>query len=222
MTRMIDKMGWKALCASMLLAGGVLAAENELPKCPVTGEPVDFSVSTSTDHGPVYFCCKGCIKKFKADPASFSKEVAEQRAALAKLDKVQVKCPISGEPIDPKVSIEHHGKKVFFCCPKCIGKFQKDPAKYAKALAASYTYQTKCPITGEEIDPAVFTTLADGRKIYYCCKGCEKKLFGNPVKFLPKLAEQGYPYTPKDLKKKSASDHDDHDHGSHGGHGHGG
>jgi len=112
--------------------------------------------------GPVYFCCKRCIKKFKANPAKFADEVAEQRAVLAKRPKVQVACPLSGEPINPKVFVEYGGKKVYMCCKKCVKHFKESPAKYAKAIAASYTYQTKCPVTGEEIDPTSFTQLANG------------------------------------------------------------
>ncbi|MFQ5495237.1 MAG: hypothetical protein ACE5EX_07625, partial [Phycisphaerae bacterium] len=44
------------------------AGEPKLPNCPIMGESVDFSVSTMTDDGPVYFCCPGCIKKFKKNP----------------------------------------------------------------------------------------------------------------------------------------------------------
>ncbi len=43
-------------------------------------------------------------------------------------------CPVSGEPADPAVFLEHEGKKVYFCCDACFTTFKADPAKYfAKA-----------------------------------------------------------------------------------------
>ena len=43
-------------------------------------------------------------------------------------------CPVMGNPIDPEVSIEHKGRKVYFCCKPCIEKFEKEPAKYLAKL----------------------------------------------------------------------------------------
>ncbi len=43
-------------------------------KCPVMGEEVDKEVTTVSYKGKVYgFCCKGCIKKFAADPDKYLK-----------------------------------------------------------------------------------------------------------------------------------------------------
>ncbi|RMF77332.1 MAG: hypothetical protein D6744_11455, partial [Planctomycetota bacterium] len=40
------------------------ADEVHLPNCPVSGEPIDFLSAIETDEGPVYFCCKMCMKKY--------------------------------------------------------------------------------------------------------------------------------------------------------------
>jgi YHS domain-containing protein len=37
----------------------------------------------NTDDGPVYFCCKGCAAKYKANPAKYAEKVAAQRKFLA-------------------------------------------------------------------------------------------------------------------------------------------
>lgn len=204
------------------------AGESDMPNCPVMGEPIDLKVSTATETGPVFFCCKGCVKRYNANPSKYAKDVAKQRAFLAKRDKVQVTCPVTGEAVDHKTTIQHEGKTVAFCCKGCVSKFKNDPSRYRKNLANSYTFQTKCPVMDEEIDPAVFTTLASGQNIYYCCKGCEKRMLGNPEKYAARLASQGFGYSPKELVKKGAAksheghDHSDHDHGGHGGHNHGG
>jgi YHS domain-containing protein len=176
-------------------------AEAKLPLCPVMGESIDFSVKSMTDDGPVYFCCKMCVKKFEKQPSKYSEKAAEQKAALAKMPRVQVTCPLSGEPIDKKMFVEVDGKKVYTCCGDCKSKYAADPAKYAAKLAASYTYQTKCPVMGGDINPTVFGDLPSGQRIYYCCPACDEKLKKDPAKYAAKLAEQGIKLDTKEAKK---------------------
>ena len=175
--------------------------EAKLPLCPVMGEPINFSIKSMTDDGTVYFCCKMCIKKFAKQPTKYSKKAAEQKAALAKMPRVQVSCPLSGKPIDPKMFAEVDGKKIYTCCGKCKTRVAANPGKYAAKLAASYTYQTKCPVMGGDIDPTVFGDMASGQRIYYCCPACDKKLKKNPAKYAAKLAEQGIKLDTKEAKK---------------------
>ena len=195
------------------------------PMCPMMDEPASLAISTPTDDGPVYFCCQGCISKFKKDPAKYATKVAAQRKVLADRAKVQVTCPVTKEPVDQKVFVESNGKKVHFCCKGCAGKYQKDPAKYASALANSYTFQTKCPVMGGTIVPTVYTTLSTGETIYYCCKGCDKPLRANPAKYNKNLASQSILVNWADVKKADGKkEHDGHDHSGHdhSGHDHGG
>src|SRR5262245_4713787 len=80
------------------------------PHCIVMDDdPIDFRVSVMTDDGPVYFCCKHCIKKYKADTAKYADHVKTQREALAKMPHVQVTCPLSGEPVKSSVFVEEKG-----------------------------------------------------------------------------------------------------------------
>lgn len=46
----------------------------------------------------------------------------------------QTLCPVMGNPIDKNVFVEYEGKKVYFCCPGCIEKFQAEPEKYLSKL----------------------------------------------------------------------------------------
>ncbi len=170
---------------------GVQPQPEGVAMCPVMNEPVSYFVSTPTADGPVYFCCKGCIKKFKKNTSKYAAKVERQRAVLAKLPKIQVSCPVSGEVVDSAVTVDHNGEKVAFCCTKCKDKFQSYPSRFKAKLAASYTYQTKCPIMGEEIDPEAFTEFNTGEKVYYCCPKCADKLIADPAKYNDKLVEQG-------------------------------
>lgn len=202
-------------------AHGQAAAQ---PMCPVMDEPVNLALSVSTDDGPVYFCCKGCVSKYQQNPGKYAAKVTMQRKALADRAKVQVTCPVSKEPVDQKVFSETNGKKVYFCCKGCLGKYQGDPAKYAAALANSYTYQTKCPVMGGDINPKASTTLSTGETIYYCCPGCDKPLRENPAKYNKNLASQGILVNWAEVKKADDGAHQGHDHGDHGhgDHDHGG
>jgi len=163
-----------------------------VPECPVMGEPANLFVKTDAKDGPVYFCCKDCISKYTANPAKYAKKVEAQRKALDTLPKVQVTCPLSGEPIDPKVSFEQGGQKIYACCSKCIEPMKKDFAKYKAKLAGSYTYQTKCPISGEDISPKAFADFSSDQRVYFCCDKCKAKFQGDPAKYAAKLKEQGY------------------------------
>jgi YHS domain-containing protein len=163
-----------------------------LPACPVMSDnPINLSISAATADGPVYFCCTDCIDTYKANPREYARQVAAQRQTLAALPKVQTTCPVMGKPIDKKISVDYRGQKVYFCCKGCDVKFQKNPKQYRAALANSYTYQMKCPVMGGAIDPQAFLQLADGRKVFFCCKGCDKKFASQPAKYLAKLESQG-------------------------------
>ena len=129
-------------------------------------------------------------------------------------------CPVSREQVDSKVFTEYKGTKVHFCCKGCIDKFLADPDKYRAALANSYTYQVKCPVTGEDIDPQ-----ARVGRIYFCCKSCDKKFSSNIDKYAPNLEAQGYRFDAGEMKHDTPSQSGARNSGSsgheHGGVGHG-
>lgn len=174
----------------------------KMPSCVVMADdPINLAVSIQTDDGPVYFCCERCIDKYKGNPKKYADSLKAQRAALEKLPHVQVACPVEGEPIDKKASMEHKGQKVGFCCEKCMAKFKADPAKYEAKLLGSYTYQTKCPVAGEPVDPKAFKKIGDN-KVYFCCEKCMTKFDKDPGKYLPKLDEQGMSIDMKAVEAK--------------------
>ena len=45
--------------------------------CPVMGKPIDKSVFKEYQGQKVYFCCPGCIEKFKADPEKYTKDLPQ-------------------------------------------------------------------------------------------------------------------------------------------------
>lgn len=117
-------------------------------KCPVLGGNIDKSVFTDYEGKRIYFCCAGCIDKFKKDPKKYMKILKDQGVEPEKAPKRQEKCPITGEKINKKIFADYQGKRVYFCCTDCKQKFLKSPKKYIDKLEAAgidLCADGKCP-----------------------------------------------------------------------------
>jgi Cu(I)/Ag(I) efflux system membrane fusion protein len=57
-----------------------------------------------------------------------------------------------------------------------------------QAATPAGTVQTTCPVMGGPIDPKVYTEYK-GKRVYFCCKGCDKKFLENPELYLDKLPQ---------------------------------
>lgn len=159
------------------------------PLCPISGKELSSrEYSTEYKGKKVYFCCNKCPKMFLSDPSKYAEQVKAQWEAMRPL-RVQVKCPGTGKPINPKIFVEGEHAKVYFCCNNCKSGWNKDSSKMKAKLKDSYTYQTSCPIMGGDIDPTVSATYKD-RTIYYCCSMCDKKFQKDPAKYLAKIDEE--------------------------------
>jgi len=69
------------------------------------------------------------------------KETAIETAEEAKKTVTEVAaeieqtiCPVMEGPINKDIFTEYKGKKVYFCCPGCKEKFEKEPEKYLSKL----------------------------------------------------------------------------------------
>lgn len=62
------------------------------------------------------------------------------------------------------------------------------------ALVISYSLfaapQTKCPVLDGPIDKKVFVDYK-GKRVYFCCAGCEKEFNKDPNKYLKKMEADG-------------------------------
>ena len=104
--------------------------------------------------------------------------------------KSQTTCPVMGNKIDKDVYVDYQGQRVYFCCPSCKETFLKDPEKYFSKVQKDgvvlESVQKKCPVMGGDIDKKVFIDYK-GRRIYFCCAGCEEKFLADPEKYLNKI-----------------------------------
>ena len=109
---------------------------------------------------------------------------------------IQTHCPVMGNPINKDIFVEYKGKKVYFCCDGCDDMFLKDPEKYLDKLPqfknseveGSDIEQKICPVMGNPIDKNIFIEYK-GKKVYFCCPGCDKIFNENPEKYLDKLPQ---------------------------------
>jgi YHS domain-containing protein len=62
---------------------------------------------------------------------------SQPAADASAVDLGNTVCPVSGDKVgDSKLTATYEGKLYHFCCDDCPKKFAKDPATYAKAVAA--------------------------------------------------------------------------------------
>ena len=101
--------------------------------CPVMGGKIDSTAFTDIQGQRVYHCCPMCSESLKKDPDRYFKEAAAEGILF---ENIQTACPVSGEALDKSVFTDYEGRRVYFCCEKCVGTFLKDPAKYFEKLDA--------------------------------------------------------------------------------------
>jgi len=111
--------------------------------------------------------------------------------------KPQELCPVMGFAVNKEVFVDYEGKRVYFCCPSCIEKFNADPASHLKKMeeqgftpVKTPNPQTKCPVMGGDINRDVFIDH-QGKRVYFCCPNCVEKFKADPDKYLKKLEDEG-------------------------------
>jgi YHS domain-containing protein len=73
----------------------------------------------------------GCKEPSSQAPAPGTGKSENTPEATAPAQKL---CPVTGDPIDPKIYVDYQGRRVYFCCEMCPATFKKDPEKYLKKL----------------------------------------------------------------------------------------
>ena len=90
-----------------------------------------------------------------------------------------VKCVVAPRDAKAANAVDYKGGKVFFCCMNCPKAFKADTAKFAakanhQLVATGQAKQSKCPLTGEDVDTATKITV-NGAAICFCCDMCKGK-----------------------------------------------
>ena len=127
------------------------------PKVTTAVDPVcGMSVDTANPRGTAeyngktyYFCCPGCVTKFKADPEKYLKNPGSAPMAPPKgsgmvmlgsigtvksaTPKQTVVDPVCGMTIDSQTAAgkyDYQGQTYYFCNPTCETKFKADPERH--------------------------------------------------------------------------------------------
>ena len=61
--------------------------------------------------------------------------------------------------------------------------------------AADPKPQTTCPVLAGNVDKNVYADYK-GKRIYFCCKGCDAEFKKDPEKYMKKLQEEGVSLEP--------------------------
>ena len=111
--------------AALLACATVYAADVKLEgiKCPVSGKAAKAASSVDYKGGKVYFCCDQCPDAFKNETTKFAAKANMQLVATGQAN--EVKCPITGNDLNPATAIDVSGVKVAFCCNNCKVKVSK-------------------------------------------------------------------------------------------------
>lgn len=110
-------------------AGSKCAAQSSdvVLKCPVSGNPVSKDAAVEYKDAKLYFCCSGCIPKFKEEPAKYQAKANEQLVLSGQFK--QVGCPLTGGKVNEATKTKVCGVDVCFCCKNCQAKVAKAEPK---------------------------------------------------------------------------------------------
>ncbi|MAW60603.1 MAG: hypothetical protein CMJ94_07185 [Planctomycetes bacterium] len=168
------------------------------------GKPIDVEVEGRA----MKLCCKGCIKKLKAEPKKYldalDRQIMEQQAALYPTKK----CLISGELLFEDgeytgVDIVVKNRLFRVCCKRCASKVKADPAPaFAKLDAMVIEAQSKaypletCLVReksklGSMGDPV--KRVVGMRLVQFCCDSCLPKFEKDPAAYLKRLDKKVTP-----------------------------
>lgn len=161
-----------APAASSSASGSASKALNS--KCPVSGKPVVLPNVLTHDGKLVAFCCDKCPVEFKKDPKKYAGNI-----------KFDIAPPAAEKKAEPKAAEKKPEAK-----PAEKKATEAKPAEKkadAKGAAASATpVNTKCPLSGEDVDKE-FTVLFEGKTIGFCCDDCQGKFKKDPKKYAAKI-----------------------------------
>ena len=109
--------------------------KEETITCPVSGEKVLKSEAAGPykyNDKEYYFCCNGCLEKFKKDPETYLNKTTDLVCGMSVDKRTAIKTTIKGHDF-------------YFCNEGCKKAFEKDPKAYTmKAMKTSHQHGENC------------------------------------------------------------------------------
>ena len=110
-------------------------------------------------------------------------------------------CGMNVNPATAKYVHQHAGEDYYFCCGRCVEKFKSNPQEYLNKPATSGLVTlgmpstpklapradlARDPVCGMNVNPATakFVLEREGKKHYFCSRGCQEKFDADPAKYL--------------------------------------
>ena len=207
--------------------------------CPLMPKRrVDASKVAVVDGERIGFCCAKCLANFKKDPQKHLAKVKRRKGVKkpsgAKAGNKAPAVAPGGElavaalanefcVFNPKkkaladFATIFDGKRIGFCCAKCLAGFKKNPQKHAARVAAAIARSSKrsqqspegsvekgnstaakpaavvalaneaCPIRPKSKAKAKFSADFQGKRIGFCCARCLAAYQASPEKFAVKI-----------------------------------
>jgi len=78
-------------------------------------------------------CGAGQEEEAAGKPGAAAQVTAPEEGAAEPV-VAQKLCPVMGRPVVQSIYVDYEGRRVYFCCQECVGKFKDDPAKYLAKL----------------------------------------------------------------------------------------
>lgn len=177
--------------------------------CVVTDEAIDPAEYAYFRGRRVYFANETARQAFEVDPYSYAEAVKRQWQTLKPL-RMQVRCPMTGKELDLTVYVEGPTHRIYFASEDAKAQWSKlTPARQAKRLERTYSFQTTCAACGNLINPTVMRTY-DGHTVFFCCPHCPMALKDDPKPFLKEVrAEEAANRAAFEKRRKQAAVEDD-------------
>jgi len=119
--------------------------------------------------------------------------ISSEKKAVEPKKINQSLCPVMDKKIDKSVYLDFQVQRIYFCCPRCLGKFKDDPEPFMKKIDKGNvlleSVQVLCPLCGEALNKKTYVDYK-GRRIFFCGLECKEEFTKSPEVFLQILATQ--------------------------------
>lgn len=131
--------------------------------CPISGKPVVAEHTFNYKDEEIGFCCPNCLGKFKDKPEDFIGKVVRVNKPAAVGATATVGATVTvGVTATVKATAE------------------------VKAEVAAKAFNSKCPLSGKDVDPAHTFEYKD-KRVGFCCPNCLAKFKKEPDTFFAKV-----------------------------------
>lgn len=181
------------LVFAFLSAKGIGRAEeltNET--CPVMGGKVNPKIFTEYEAKKIYFCCPGCIAKFKKNPEKYVGKLP-QFAEKEELEKLRTELRALLKKIAEQEGMLHGetaGREMTKLIWEEMKRVSKETGIEMVGLLPMHTdalgNKVACPAMGSLFNITEKSEKSEyqGKVYYFCCPGCKAPFEKNPEKHL--------------------------------------